>query len=174
MSHRAEKLHGQPDHWYAEERACARLRQGRSETAQEGWSDLTEAVSALFSQVDEGWKALSQLSKLTARVDTLEAKLADIATGGSIIVPITTLVPAPFDLLQEIKAVVRPCGEDFVASFFDANVNASGCTVADAVCNLKEMLATRFDILDKKPIEKLGSAMVRQIAVLRSFIRRRA
>jgi hypothetical protein len=167
-------LQDQPDNWYAEERECAQLRQGGADPTHENWGNLTAAVSALLGRVDEDWKALSQVSKLTARVDTLEAKLTDLSTSGSIIVPISTLVPAPFDLLKEIKAVVRPCDDDFVASFFDANVNASGCTIADAVRNLKDMLTTRFDILDAMPIEKLGPAMVRQIAVLRNFIRRRA
>ena len=87
-------------------------------------------------------------------------------------VPIQTLAPEPFELLKEIKVVVRPSDDEYIASFVDANVNASGCTIADAVSSLKEMLARRFDRLDKMPANKLGPAMAKQIAVLRSFIRR--
>ena len=174
LSHRSEALHGQPDDWYAEERACAGLHQHGQDESQKSWEDLAEAVSKLLGRVDESWEALSLVSKLTARVDALEAKLAEVPTSGSIIVPISTFAPEPFDLLAEIKVVVRPCDDEFIASFVDANVNASGCTVVNAVRSLKEMLVTRFDYLDKMPIEKLGPAMIKQIAVLRGFIRRRA
>ena len=118
-------------------------------------------------------KELTRLSKLTGRVHVLESKLSEMSTSGSVIVPITTFAPEPFDLLKEIKVVVRPSGNEFLASFFDANVNTAGCNETDAVNSLKEMLLRRFDYLDKMPTEKLGPAIVKQIAVLRTFIRRR-
>jgi hypothetical protein len=53
-------------------------------------------------------------------------------------------------------------------------MNTTGCNETDAVDSLKEMLLRRFDYLDHMPMEKLGPAMIKQIAVLRTFIRRRA
>jgi hypothetical protein len=114
------------------------------------------------------------MAALTERIRTLERRVADLPKSDSIIVPILTFDPAPFDLLHEIKVVVRPSDDDFIATFFDANVNASGCNETDAVNNLKEMIVRRFDYLDLVPSKKLGPALVKQIAVLRRFMRRRA
>src|SRR5947209_4931943 len=93
---------------------------------------------------------------LQERLSLLEAKVNGLSKAGSFIVPITTLAPAPFDVLNEIKVVVQCTDEDFLASFFDANVNASGCNEVDAVENLKDILISRFEYLDSLPPAKLG------------------
>ena len=174
LSQRFKLVHGKPEDWYEEEKACKAFHEHAAASTGEWEPSLVEAVASLLGRVDEERQMVGLVSKLTARVDALERTLPAVQAGGSIVVPILTLDPAPFELLKEIKAVVRPSDDEFVATFFDANVNASGCTMTDAVSNLKEMLVTRFDYLAQMPIEKLGPAMVKQIAVLRGFIRRRA
>jgi hypothetical protein len=111
---------------------------------------------------------------LQQRIVLLEQKVHELSKDGSFVVPITTLTPKPFDLLKEIKVVLQPSGDEFVASFFDANVNASGCNETDAVDNLKEMLVSRFDYLESLPRKKIGPGPAKQLAVLRCFIRRRS
>jgi hypothetical protein len=108
-----------------------------------------------------------QLRALEARVIALEARQEPI------LVPITTLEPEPFELLKEIKVVVEPSDEEYVASFIEANVNASGCTAADSINNLKDVLLGKFDFLDRLPPDKLGPGPAKDIAVLRTFLRRR-
>jgi hypothetical protein len=155
--------------WHDEEAEvfCKGRSNQTPETTQPGqWELLNDALTKWAGYV-------SNLAELNARVDALERQLSD-GSNRSIIVPIQTVEPEPFDLIREIKVVVRPSDEEFVASFFDANVNASGCTFADAVSNLKAMLLRRFDYLDKMPIAKLGPALIKQIAVLRTIIRRRS
>ena len=111
-------------------------------------------MSIILPDTDER----KSLVELKARVDTLERKLAELPKS-SIIVPISTFAPEPFDLLKEIKVVVRSCDDEFLATFFDANVNASGCNETDAVNSLKEMLLRRFDYLDRMPTEKIGPCL---------------
>lgn len=118
-------------------------------------------------------KKASRKSGANGRLLAPKTRVSELSKSVSIIVPITTFAPEPFELLKEIKVVVRPCGDEFLASFFDANVNTTGCNETDAVNSLKEMLLRRFDYLDHMPMAKLGPAMVKQIAVLRTFIRRR-
>lgn len=86
---------------------------------------------------------------------------------------ITTLAPEPFDVIKEIPVVIQPSDDEFLATFFDANVNASGCTETDAVSNLKDVLVGLFEYLDAQPPSRLGKAPTRQIAVLRQFVRKR-
>lgn len=167
MPHKLTQKFNRLEPWYQEEEVCMTLR-GHGSVPVSGWElSLAEAITLLVDRINEG----GQVANLTARVDALERKLSAISCD-SLIAPILEL-PGPFELVKEIKVVVRSSEDEFVATFFDANVNASGCTEADAVSNLKEMLVTRFDYLDKMPLEKLGPAMVKQITSLRGFIRRR-
>ena len=112
-------------------------------------------------------------NNLSTKVRALEARVEELEKRPSLIVPITTFDPEPFELLKEIKAVVQASEDEYTASFFDANVNAAGCNEAEAIDNLKDLLLSRFDYLDGLPPEKLGPALAKQIAVLRTFIRRR-
>lgn len=43
----------------------------------------------------------------------------------AILVPITTLAPEPYELIRDILAVVRPADDEFIATFFDANISTS-------------------------------------------------
>ncbi len=169
LSHKSDPAHGRFD-FYEEERACNDHFFGEIEAPEVGeWAPLAEAI-AKWAGFTEQRRSLAELK---AQVNALERKLSEFPKSGSITVPICTFDPGPFDLLKEIKVVVRPCDDEFLATFFDANVNASGCNETDAVNSLKDMLLRRFDYLDKMPIEKLGPALVKQITVLRTFIRRR-
>ena len=87
-----------------------------------------------------------------------------------IIVPIQSLEPSPVEVTQAILAVVR--GEDgaFIASFLDANINASGETQLDAVEMLKDVIASSFQLFVSKE-SVLGEEPKRQLAVLRHFLR---
>lgn len=92
---------------------------------------------------------------------------------GCFIVPITSLAPEPFDVLKDIKAVIQPSGDEFMATFFDANINTAGCNEQEAIDNLKDLLVSRFQFLSEQPSEQLAPPLAKQIAVLREFIRRK-
>ncbi len=85
---------------------------------------------------------------------------------------IASLSPEPLTVLKPLNIVVRQSGGDFLATFVDANINASGDTEAEAVSNLKDMVAATFDLLTSAPQETLGPAPKRQLGVLLEFLRR--
>ena len=91
----------------------------------------------------------------------------------SLVVPITTLDPEPFDLLRDIPVVVQPTDDGFLATFFDANIGMTGDTREEAVTNLRLLLVDVFDELEKEEA-RLGPPLVRQLGVLRGFMKRRA
>jgi hypothetical protein len=74
------------------------------------------------------------------------------------------------ELYRPISAVVQQEDETFVASFLDANINASGESQLDAVEELKEAIVARFLLFSSKEAV-LGEEPRRQLAVLRQFIR---
>ena len=112
------------------------------------------------------------------RVERIEQQLLvlmehckQLRDGHSVIFPITTLDPEPFELTKEVMVVVQPDDDSFVATFFDANINASGNTQVDAVANLKDMMIALFETLGKE--KKLGKGPAAQLAILRGLMRRK-
>jgi predicted DNA-binding antitoxin AbrB/MazE fold protein len=90
----------------------------------------------------------------------------------AVVVPIITLEPEPFDLLRSIPVVVQSTDDGFLATFFDANIGITGDTKEESVANLRLLLVDVFEELEKEE-GQLGPQSVRQLAVLRGFIKRR-
>ena len=61
-----------------------------------------------------------------------------------------------------------------IASFFDANIHASGDTEEEAFRNLKSLILDTFDSLSAEPAHRLGPEPTRQLAVLRQFVRKKS
>jgi hypothetical protein len=93
--------------------------------------------------------------------------------GRSVVVPVATLEPEPFDLLRNIPVVVQPTADGYLATFFDANIGITGDTMEEAVANLRVLLVDVFGDLEREEA-RLGPQLVRQLAVLRGFMKRRA
>ncbi len=103
---------------------------------------------------------------LEQRVETLEKQIQR----RSIIVPIQDLASSRVEVVQPILAVVQEDEGAFLASFVDANVNASGDSQLVAVEMLKDMISSAFQLfLSKEAV--LGEEPKRQLAVLRRFVR---
>jgi predicted RNase H-like HicB family nuclease len=90
----------------------------------------------------------------------------------TILIPIATLAPEPYELVREIPAVVQPAGDEFIATFFDANISTAGDTQEEAVANLRSLLLDMFEYLESEPPEALGPEPARQLGVLRAFLKR--
>jgi hypothetical protein len=114
------------------------------------------------------------MEAVESRLLELEEKVNALARAETVTVAITSFCPEPFVLRKEIKAVIEESDGEYIASFYDANVSAGGCNQAEAYENLKDVLLSRFDYLDRLPPEKLGPGPSRQLAVLREFIQRSA
>ena len=172
---------------HEEERIHKRFWTAQHETCESDFpeKDMPEELhlatwtSALKAALVQAMQSAEARKTRYLRLEILENTVQELSTkvnaleASSLIVPIQTFTPEPFEILQEIKVVVRPSDDEFIASFFDANINASGCNESDAVANLKEMIVSRFEHLDSLPPEKLGPGPARQITVLRAFMRRR-
>ena len=135
------------------------------------WSDPTRCSPKARRQTVGGktlYEALALLhvEALTERIEGIENRLR----GRSIVVPIQSLEPWPYDVIRPVQAVVQEEEGAFVASFFDANINASGESQLDAIEMLKDMLASSFRLLLAKE-STLGEEPRRQLAVLKGFIR---
>lgn len=151
-------------------------------------TDLVSWVSGLAPQEEDPSALLAhaminqsaRLAELNGRVSQIERALTDMAKGidllrvqqPSVWVPVQSFAPEPYEVLRPFTVVVRPDGEEFEASFFDANLYGSGDTEEEAVSDLKVVMIESFDRLSELGDDKLGPAMLKQKRVLTAHIRR--
>jgi hypothetical protein len=81
---------------------------------------------------------------------------------------IHTFAPEPYRVKKPIPILVRPHEGEFLASFLDANVNASGETAHEAFEAVKTLMLDMLDHLARQP--KLGPKLAARLSVLREFI----
>ncbi len=114
------------------------------------------------------------------RIEALEKEIADLKGRcellerlSPILVPIETLTPEPYIIKKPFHAVVRYQDDQYIASFFDANLSASGDTQMEAVLNLKDMVVSAFEMLSIMGEADLGPGPLQQKKVLGEFIRKK-
>jgi hypothetical protein len=138
----------------------------------EGWEDAAKQVLGNLARiVHTRTQTELKLVALNARVKCLESALDDVRNRAAVVVPIQSIAPEPFELLQPIQAVVQQSGEDHIASFLDANMNASGETQEEALANLKDVIIGSFEALEAIA-DRLGPGPKSQLAVLREFLKK--
>ena len=134
---------------------------------------LKSALVQTMQTVEERKNRYARLALIEHSMQQLENKVSSLQVA-SAVVPVQTFAPEPFDLVGEMKVVIQQTDEDeFLATFFDANIGASGCNQGEAIENLKDTLISRFDYLDKLSPDILGPGPAKQLAILRAFIRRK-
>lgn len=87
-------------------------------------------------------------------------------------VSITTVAPEPYRVIRPIPVVIQPEGDEFSASFFDANIGTADDTQEEAFSNLRSLILDTFDSLEAENSDALGPEPSRQLAVLREFLAR--
>jgi len=98
------------------------------------------------------------------------SRLRRMELGRPLLVPIESFAPEPYELTKPFHAVLESSDAEFIATFFDANVSATGETEMDALANLKDMILAVFEALQ---LEKdLGPGPSKQLTVLKQFIKK--
>lgn len=148
---------------------------------QAGWRDecsewdsthLHGGAPTVRKQIDiSQQQALSKLRDSLGIVELKEdlEQLKRLAGCGTFVTYLHSLGVAGLDLAQRVPVTVERDGEDFIASFLDANISAGGCTVQKAVSNLQSLIADMF-IMDENEDVSLSPAMTKQRNVLREFV----
>jgi hypothetical protein len=109
--------------------------------------------------------------ELTREISELKSEVQRLQQSRAYVVPLTTLTPS-FRMLQQIPVTIEGDGEDFTATFIEANVSASGETEADAIANFKNSLLSSYELLESLPASQLGPLPARQWGILRDVVKR--
>jgi hypothetical protein len=86
-------------------------------------------------------------------------------------IAITTFAPEPYELLRPISIVIEAQKGGFIASFVEANINASGATEHEAINMVKDTILMAYERLVPKDDKNLGPGPLKQKQILMSLIR---
>jgi len=136
----------------------------------ESSDDLVEAMRVFAQDVSARVDTDFRISVLEKVVLELRHVVNELTTAQTIQVPITSLAPEPYTLKHPIIAIVQPDWDQFIATFFDANITASGDTQNEALDNLKAVLVSAFRRFRQLGEDRLGPGPRKQYAVLKSLI----
>lgn len=133
------------------------------------WESLLP--KAFFDYVKEAEKNSLTLAVLRneKRIEALEASFGQIAER-PFMASIATLTVQGLKLKQHIPILVKPNGDDYVVSFVDANIGATGETVPEAIESFKEIMAAMFRKLRSLQASALGPGPSGQLKILNDFI----
>jgi predicted RNase H-like HicB family nuclease len=108
---------------------------------------------------------------LRQQLGALSQRLTRIERGGlPIIAVVNDFFPHDLEVQKPIHICIEPDNEEFIATFHDADVSASGETHAEALCNLKDIIAMLFEDLTAEDPAVLGPGPLRQFEVLKRYI----
>lgn len=108
-----------------------------------------------------------QMGELAARLERME----ESGSAGPVSAVIQTFAPEAYSLVQPINVTITSDGAGaWVATFYDANISASGDNEQEAFESLKSLILDIFESLMQEKPEALGPEPSRQLMVLRSFI----
>jgi hypothetical protein len=146
------------------------LRPGEQERQAELLEDQIRSVFGYGKKLEQFDQRLDRIEEM---LQAILLRIAAIGPGkGSMMVPIQSLAPEPYKLLQPLTAVVTESDGGYEAAFFDASIFASGDTEEDAISNLKDMMIDTWERLSELKETQLGPGPTRQKQVLDFYIRK--
>jgi hypothetical protein len=133
---------------------------------------MREAFFHQFTLQSQEQHVIARIASLERELQQLKGRMLSYAAQlrSSYEVTITTLTPEPYRLLRDVPVVIEATDPDFVATFLDAGISASGDSAEDAVNNLKDLMIQKFEIFSQMAPDKLGKGPKQQWAVLRTVM----
>lgn len=95
----------------------------------------------------------------------------EIRTPSCSVVPIQTLAPEPYELVTPFLVIIEKSDDQYISSFADANISASGDTLEEAILNFKDVLLGTFDLLNSLSEDELGPMPQKQFAILKEYVK---
>ncbi len=127
--------------------------------------DLTEILQTR-------WPEAARIEGIEREVILIKERIATLEKSSPACVPIETFAPEPYEVLKPFHVVIQTHDDEYVSSFFDANLSASGSTEAEAILNIKDVILGVFDCLLKHAEADLGPEPLRQLRVLKTFLKK--
>jgi hypothetical protein len=129
-----------------------------------------DAIQEVAGELLVRWQQALTAEALRGQIELLSERISRLEEARPILIPLETLAPEGYRMLAPVHIVVRAEQEEYLASWFDANLVASGASPEEAFANLKDIVVAVYESLKDLPEEQMGPGPSRQIKVLRKFI----
>lgn len=131
---------------------------------------LQTQLGAVFGY--PGFDAIrTELTTLRQLLETLTAKVDQLAANPSQSVCLRSFAPEPFEAAVPVDVLIVSDEDGFQASFLDANLHAYGETREEALFNMKATILETYQRLREMPDARLGRSMLRQKRLLSHYLR---
>jgi len=139
------------------------------------WAEIGLLLMGTFrEQLAKKWYQLALIEGFEREILLLKRRCDNLERTAPVIVPLESFAPEPYEVVKPLHVVVRLQDDQYIASFFDANISASGDTQYEAVVNLKDIIIGTFEILTTTDEQRLGPGPLRQREVLTEFVRKKS
>lgn len=118
-------------------------------------------VADVFESRDQSWRVA-----ITTPTNTPPIPLSELTVSLPDLEPGYTLLRA---ILINVQRLAR---NNYVATFTEVNINASGESFYEAISNLKALIVDMFDLLSSVGRHKLGPEPRKQLRALAAIIRK--
>jgi len=161
--------------WQPEEFLLESEVPGKTAEWAENWEQTAPTLSYDFVGVLlSKWREVARLESLEREVLLLKDRVAELERSTPVCVPIETFAPEPYKVVKPFHVVVQTRADEYVASFFDANLSASGPTETEAIFNLKDVILGVLESLTEHDKAELGPGPAKQLRVLKKFVEKTA
>ncbi len=127
-------------------------------------------LDELRRELGAKWEEATWIEALEGEVRMLKERCLSLEVHSPLLIPVESLAPEPYAVIKPIPAVVRKEDDEYIASFFDANLAASGDTQAEAIFNLKDIIVAALELFADTDEGHLGPGPLRQKRVLEEFV----
>jgi hypothetical protein len=138
-------------------------------TALDMLQTATTTTPLLVARYGENRKtAGSTKARVSVHGTQLEATIA-LPVQGQVITLIVQNLASPLNVLKPFEIAIEPIDDGFVASFLEANINASGDSADEALDNLVSIIRDLYELFSDE-INQLGPEPARQYSILRTHL----
>lgn len=133
-------------------------------------NQIVDLFSRVQKDLTNAWGRAIRLEAIEKEVLLLRQRIGHLEQDRLLSLVVRSLAPEPYRLLRPLEVSVRREEDTYIATFYDANLSASGDTPEEAVMNLKDVVVAAHEALSGLNPEQLGPGPAEQIAVLKEFI----
>jgi len=139
----------------------------------ENWEHIVLKLVSDFTEFSQTrWQEATRVEGMEREMILVKERIATLEKYSPVCVPIETFAPEPYEVLKPFHVVIQTHDDECVASFFDANLSASGSTEAEAILNIKDVIIGVFDCFLRHAEADLGPEPLRQLRVLKTFLKK--
>ncbi|MDP6359382.1 MAG: hypothetical protein QF473_29955 [Planctomycetota bacterium] len=127
-------------------------------------SELHKAMTQAAEVFASAWDVSVRMATIERKVSKWEEDAKSTSTS------ISTFAPLQIGVKRPVPVSIMFNEPDYIATFFEANINASGDTPQGAFWGLREVVAARFLRLTELNPSVLGKTPARQLHILNEFL----